>query len=127
MSTPDGLLVEPQRKMGKSMVGFLEKLPIRYQILPTNSLFWRLGRPPEALCVAQLKADPMSSAPSSSSFGIAYSIDGDGSNDDSNIDSSEGGDDNNGGDGGNDDNGGGGGGGGSGGDGGGHIQHRTIN
>ena len=57
----------------------------------------RLGWPPEALCVAQLKADPMSSAPSSSSFGIAYSIDGDGSNDDSNIDSSEGGDDNNGG------------------------------
>ena len=28
MSTPDGLLVEPQRNMGKSMVGVLEKLPI---------------------------------------------------------------------------------------------------
>ena len=89
---------------------FSTYLSIGYQILPPNSLFWRLGlgQPPEALCVAQLKANHMST--SSSSHGIACSVDGDGSDDDSNNNSNSGG----------------GGGGGGDSDSGGHIQHTTI-
>jgi hypothetical protein len=79
MLTPDGSLVEPRRNMAKSMAGFLEKpailsamffdlgintlskiaTSVKYR--HHNPLFWRWGG--RQRLYAQLKANPMSSAP----------------------------------------------------------------